>query len=226
MPDPATPGGLLATCTLQNDSGFFRDAIVNTFHFQRNGGTGQAPKADKDWVSERVMSFYNDVHGAGANQIRWYLSSTLNNGTDASFVKVYDMSDPHPRQPEVYPFTLGASAGSDNGLPFEAALCISYSTAFLHTRRGRGRIYIGPLHSNTVLLEAPNVGVNAQAITALKNGARYLMDEGDAGVAPSSNWSIYSRADNQLRPVTLAYVDNEFDTQRRRQHRATQRTYA
>jgi hypothetical protein len=225
MPEPAFARGLRATVTLKSDTGFFRDAVVNTFHFDK-GGTGVATDAQKDFVANALISFYNDVHGTGSNQIRWYLSSTLDNSTDAAFVKVYDMGDAHPRQPKIYPFTLGASAGSDEGNPLETALCLSFNSVFKPTRRGRGRIYLGPLHSNTVLLEAPNIGVNPATILAIQHGARFLMDL-DNGTPPNySTWSVYSRADNNMYPITQAFVDNEFDTQRRRGHRATVRSYA
>jgi hypothetical protein len=224
MPAPPLDYGIAAQVVLQSDTGFFRDAVVNTFHF-RHIGNSSATQAEKDWVAATLISFYNDVHGAGSNQLRWYLSSTLDQGDNKAMVKVYDMGHPHPIPPDIYPFTLAPAAGSDNGLPTEVALCLSYSSSSLPTKRGRGRIYLGPLHSNVVNLEAPNVHVNPSAILAIQRAARYLIDA-NTGSTPSCAWGIYSRVDNQIRAVTNAYVDNEFDTQRRRGHKATVRSLA
>lgn len=43
-------------------------------------------------------------------------------------------------------------------------------------------------------------------------------------VATSTFLGVYSRVDGLIRPITSGWVDNEFDTQRRRQRDATART--
>jgi hypothetical protein len=226
MPTPPLPGAYEAQVVLTSDTGFPRDSVVNTFHFDPVDIT-PPDIAKRAWIADTLISFYNDVHGTGSNQVRWYLSSTLNQGDLACSVKVYNMGDAHPRIPYIQPFTLAAPAGSDNGMPSEVAICLSFkSTEAANPKRGRGRIYLGPLHSNVVLLDAPNIRMNGATTLAIQHAARFLMDAGTTGAAQRSQWSIYSRADNALYGVTSAYVDNEFDTQRRRGHRATARVFA
>jgi hypothetical protein len=225
MPAPSTPGGILAQVVLKSDTGFPRDSIVNTFHFKIADPTAAIPDVEAD-IATALASFYNDQHHTGINQIRWYLSSTLDNGTVQAQVKLYHMTDAHPRVPVIWPWTLGASAGSDGGLPSECAVCISYKGTAPNPRRGYGRVFIGPLHSNAVLIEPPNIHMNTGMVSALQWGARYLIDDGASSRATRGIWSVYSAADNALYPVTSAWIDNEFDTQRRRGHRATARTFA
>lgn len=227
MPAPATPGGILAQVVFASDTGFSRDSVVNTFHFRIADVTAAIPAIEDD-IAATLVSFYNNTHGGtpASNELRWYLSSTLNNGTDAAQVKLYHMTDAHPRVPRIVPFTLGASAGSDAGLPSETAVCLSYKGTAPNPRRGRGRVYIGPLHSNVILLEAPNIHMNNQLVTSMTRAARFLIDDGASTRATRGVWSVYSSRDNELYDVTTAWVDNEFDTQRRRGHRATARSFA
>lgn len=226
MPAPPTPGGYAAQVVLNSDTGFPRDAAVNTFYFRRADITPSDAAVRND-IATTLVSFYNDVHGTSSNQLRWYLSSLLNQGTDACQVKVYNMNDAHPRVPYIRPFTLAASAGSDGGFPTEVAICLSFkSAAALNPKRGRGRVYLGPLHSNVCTIDPPNVAMNGSTVLAFQHAAKFLMDESVTTRATRGIWCVYSRADNALYDVTQAWIDNEFDTQRRRGHRATSRVFA
>ncbi|HEY9016357.1 MAG TPA: hypothetical protein VIM84_14990, partial [Gemmatimonadales bacterium] len=176
MASPITPGGIAAQVILKAKTGFPRDDVVNTFHFRKADITPAWVDQAND-VADTLESFYNEPHGAGANPVCWYISSLIERATGAGIIKVYDLGQPSPRVPSIWPLTLGAGAGSDNGLPTEVSICGSYKGTAPQPRRGYGRVFIGPLHSNVVLLESPHVHMNSQAVTAVVNAMRYLITD-------------------------------------------------
>jgi hypothetical protein len=224
MAEPSFAGGIAAQVIFECTNGIPRDSVVNTFHFNTNGHAGSDVEK-LEWVRDHLFSFYNDTHHTSVSNIASWLSATLSRSANKAHLKLYWMSDPHPRQPISYDWTLGAVASGDNGLPVETCLCLSQYSNLLHTKSGRGRVYIGPLHSNSVRISAGNVFPFGDCIDPIRYGGRYLIDESTAS-GSKATWSIYSRKLNEMHPVDTAFVDNEFDTQRRRGHRATVRNFA
>jgi hypothetical protein len=129
-------------------------------------------------------------------------------------------------------WTLGPTASASPGnlaLPREVALCGSFHGDLSgvaeegagDTRpraRRRGRIYVGPL--NVAATDSTNGSANGGALPSgffigrlaaafAEFTAAAIEDEG-------GRWVVASRADNAVYPVTAGWVDNEFDTQRRR----------
>lgn len=222
MPLPPTPTGIFAQVVIPAGTGFSRDDCVNGFYFH-TPGVATGTDAERDYVADTLVAFYNDTHSSGVPPLATFISSLMSRTANKAIIKTYDMNDSHPRQPRVRNWTLGAAASSDNGLPTEVACCLSFSTNEIHGKSSRGRVFIGPLHSQVIVLDPPNVHMNGSFTNSLRWAGRFLMDA-DVGVTNSSKWSVYSRKYNELHPVQNAYVDNEFDTQRRRGHRATIRT--
>jgi hypothetical protein len=218
MAEPAFNNGIAAQVIFECTNGIPRDSVVNTFHFDITG-------IKLLWIRDHLQSFYNDTHHTGVSNVASWLSATLSRAANKAHIKLYRMWDDHPRQPTSYDWTLESVASGDNGLPVETCLCLSQYSNTLHTKSGRGRVYIGPLHSNSVRISAGNVFPFGDCIDPIRYAGRYLIDE---GVASGSKgvWSIYSRKLNQMHRVETAFVDNEFDTQRRRGHRATVRNFA
>lgn len=149
-----------------------------------------------------------------------YLSPLLEQNGHQNIV--YDMADPEPRAP----FTIQTwdllTAPSGTALPTEVALCLSYQGAKvsgLPQSRRRGRVYIGPFDTTALGSDGrPDTAM----VTALRNVAKDLLDASD--LATTWRWQQFSRVNDGFADVTDGWVDNEFDTQRRRGRPYTVRT--
>lgn len=128
--------------------------------------------------------------------------------------KIYDMLDPEPRAPVEEGLWNFSSAPSTDPLPPEVALCLSFQgvkQSGVPQARRRGRVYIGPLRATISADGRPTAG----AITILRNAGDALYDAGVAS-AGDWNWAVYSTVNGGTVDVANGWVDNEFDTQRRR----------
>lgn len=112
--------------------------------------------------------------------------------------------------------TLRNDQGGQNtagGLPVDVSMVISWRTN-LAGRSYRGRTYCPPFHENKNddgpgLMPSPSVST----INSVKNAcSKLLTDMGTAG-APLV---VYSRKLRAGRPIIGGYIDNAWDTQRRR----------
>jgi hypothetical protein len=195
---------------------------VNTFHYR----VDTVDLLDNlDTIRGSLVTFYGTIQD--------YLANDL---TGDGRIQMYSLTEGETRTPvldETFTFTPGTSLS----LPAEVAVCLSYTgqiTSGVNRRRNRGRIYIGPLNvdagGHVGDVSRPNetfMGVLAGAAGGLKTGA-------------PTQWSIFSRAQagppeggadaytaSQLtgafREVDRGYVDNAWDTQRRRGAQPTDR---
>lgn len=200
-----------AKVTFTATTGLPEDQVVNTFHFGPVGGPNPASAT----IAGELIDFYNGLHGAQVQRIGAWMSNFLSRNADTASIDLYDMSDPSPRQP-IYTdtFTLTAAASS-NGLPTEVALCVSWKADVASgedARRRRGRNYIGPLDSSASVTTLGIPRPSTQLISDLALAGLGLM-------TGSSDLRIYSTAvpgSPAAYPVTSGWVDNAFDTQRRR----------
>lgn len=222
MATPPIAGGLEAQVVLQANTAFSRDAVVNTFHFDRSGSS--VPLATVlPLVRDALIAFYNTAPtGISANPLAYWISSLMDRSANVSKIKIYDLSASAPRVPTTYSFTLGTFASGDAGLPTEVSCCLSMKTA-MPVREQRGRIYAGPLVSQAVNLDPPYIHVAGGLINTLRYAGANLRDAANP-TAGMPALAIYSRKLNQMHAVTNFWVDNEFDTQRRRGRRATTRS--
>lgn len=137
-------------------------------------------------------------------------------------VAVYAMADPEPRVPALFPVTLDASSVA-GGLPLEVSLVCSFHGAPPVTPRRRGRIYIGPL--NTGQLAASTSSTFPRPQTAVVDGLAAIVEGWAAdGTGIDEGMFIYSPTSGFYTRVVGGFVDNEFDTQRRRGVLASGRT--
>lgn len=131
-------------------------------------------------------------------------------------VKIYDVQKPKPNYP-----LYTESRNDNNSLtgtgPREVALCLSFF-AGKNQKRRRGRLYI-PF---CWISQGGNPSLRPTVTHRNKLGAlaTVLQDLGGLG----EDWSVYSKADDTARAVTNWWVDDEWDTQRRRGLRGTVRT--
>lgn len=207
---------LRATVTLPYLTNIPRDVTTNTFHF---GIT----TSEADLVASWLVEFYNDSVPSGPT-IAALLSTHISRAADACTVEVYELDDPEPRVPvHIEPFTLGPATAGGN-LPAEVALCASYQApaeAGLPQARRRGRIFLGPFKATVATSTSgeparPNASV---LVTIAEACERLAGKEGLGG----GGWSVYSRVNDTSVGVTNGWVNNEFDTQRRRQPSPTAR---
>lgn len=195
-----------------------RDVTINTFHF---GCTDVDAHADLATV---LPAFYNTDHGDTDQALCYYIGETVSRVTNACRVKVYDAEEEGPPLAE-YQWTLGAAASTPTSLPMEVAACLSYKSVpgIGIASRNRGRIFLGPLNTGGVLTEAGTLPImTAQLCASMAAAGTYLAYNATL-LADGLVWSVYSRVSGNVQPITEGWVDNEFDTQRRRQVEATQR---
>lgn len=203
-----------AMAVWQGSSGTPEDRYISTFHF-RVTDPGQSLGTVSDDIAEHLRSFYMDANGGDANQARpltTYLSDTAIDFAAGLEVRVYDLREQEPRT--VVPITVPVTGNvATSGLPNEVAVCLSYYGS-RNIPRHRGRIYLGPLNANAMQTHEAggDMGPHAGLVWGLRAAAGRLR----AAASPALPWSVYSRVNNQLDPITAGWVDNSFDTQRRR----------
>lgn len=208
-----------AQATFQRIGNLAEDRYINTFYFNAPDGAA----ATLDLCGQTVTEFYGAVATGNTLKLDTFLSGVIDRTAGVNKVKVYNMADPQPRQPRDYPF--GAlTATTDPALPDEVAVCLSFYASRNLPKR-RGRIYFGPLNTDAAnTTGSTNSRPNQTLITHLVNAAKALKVSSASRGIP---W-IVNTSDLFLLPadraVTHAWVDDAFDTQRRRGVKTSART--
>lgn len=198
------------------------DVAVNTFHFRAD--TGDTPTAVGNSIRSLLTNFYNATHVSQTLDIANYLGTVISRSANAIGLKLYDLTDTQPRLPFYNsPFTLD-SPGVTTSLPNEVALCMSYRSTYLSgvpQASCRGRVYLGPLTTST---SQSGANLPATVLTLFAGNVRWagskLQADSQASITP---WVVWSRKLQRMDDVVAGWVDNEFDTQRRRGEDATTR---
>jgi hypothetical protein len=208
MADPIIPGGVRAQVVLQGVSGLAEDRFVNTWAFGSQDA-GSPADADLDAIADALQTFYTTNPVGHTNKLEDFWAGFMD--TPAT-INMYRLGETPPRTPIVYDFAI--SPGGSNPFPAEVALCLSFFSGRNLPRR-RGRIYFGPLAQNGAEPGPFPEGDRrpAGSLTTCLTGAASRLASASLGLYP---WAVLSGADGQLRPVTDGWVDNAFDTQRRR----------
>lgn len=193
---------------LPHDNALPEDGVTNTWYFFT---TGEPTEANLDSIRDRLVAFYNDGSTSIANS--W--SDQYNQG--AATIRYYDMADAEPRVPLRIDGALGLDApGAFSRLPAEVALCLSFSAAVAsgeNAKRRRGRVYLGPFNQGTLGTDTADQGrPSSTFINTVKTAAAGLLAANDA----DATWRVWSELDAVSRDVTHGWVDNAWDTQRRR----------
>lgn len=199
--------------TIGTDSGIPRDAITNTWHFVNDS----AVATDFDNVRDMLRDFYTVVPTPGSGSIASFMSKSLNG---PAIVKAYNMAAPIPRAPAYessFPITF---ASTSDDLPSECAIVLSFQApreSGLPQARRRNRVYLGPFASSANSASG-RPGIAARVASA----ARDMLEASDSSVA--WRWVTYSPTTEEFHLVTNGWVDNSWDTQRRRGLAPTTRT--
>lgn len=197
----------------QGVSGLAEDQFVNSWHFVMSGVLGP----DYENVEDMLYNFYTGDSLSEAPSIANFM--TVENITGDYTLKAYNLEDPKPRTP-VFESSGSVSPGGADSLPTECAAVLSFQAVVEsgeNQKRRRNRVYLGPFGE-----AANNNGLLADTLVErLLFQGRSLKNES----AGSSTWSwhIYSPTDDNAEPVWSGWVDNAWDTQRRRGIRKTAR---
>lgn len=160
-----------------------------------------------------LVAFYEDISNYMSNQVK----ATPNN----LYFKHYDIADPEPRAP-VLEGPQSFTPNNTAGLPPEVALVVSFQapkTSGVPQARRRNRIYLPFLTAAANSTDGRPAGA---FLTAVETAAADLL----AASGPTSadwQWMVYSPTDNAIDLVDNGWIDNEWDTQRRRGRIATSR---
>jgi hypothetical protein len=194
--------------------GLERDVSENTFWFSTPGSPDGDNYAE---VITNVTQFYNEPpSGGGSNSIGYYLSSVISRTACELVVRSIDVATGAQLTDNVHSaFTLDA-AGTTNNLPLEVSLCLSFkgSRTGAPAGRTRGRVYVGPLQTATATTGGAAYPIPTTTfVNLLAAKADDVKGVGEGGECP---WVIYSRSDREVAIVEGGWIDNEWDTQRRR----------
>jgi hypothetical protein len=196
-----------ANVIFQGASGLPADQYVNTWHFYTSGAVPLP--TDYDNVRDMLKDFY--VSAPTGGKVATYMTSAL--GTTAK-VKLYNLDEPKPRVP-VYESTFAlAGLGTGTPAPYQVAICLSFEGARVSGEpqaRKRNRVYIGPLASS---VQQAGGLIFPTTVQVILDAAKRLHDAANASL--TWDWKVYSGTENKIYDVSHIWVDNAFDTQRRR----------
>lgn len=206
-----------ATVTLPYVTNIPRDVATNTFWFDIT-----LPD-DLEDVADRLVNFYNVPVPPATYGLHRYLSQHISRSTNACTIEIYALTDPEPRIPRLTrQWTLAVSQASAN-LPNEVSLCASFqapTSSGIPQARRRGRVYLGPFITAVNGSAGTDPGRPSEELITAANEACNRLAEGNE---PGQIWGVWSRVGESFAEVTNGWVNNEWDTQRRRQPSPTSR---
>lgn len=191
------------------------DVAVNSYHFRVDSGpvltdediiTGQRDGIpDENGIQGDLSDLYDTIAD--------YLSIKIDPA--ASYIKWYNLDLPKPRTPFL---TLSmdsfTTVGSDT-LPSEVAIVSSFQAApvnGLPQSRRRNRVYLGPLSS--LGLAAADGVINSSCREAIAGAFENLAS--NSASEAQWIWVVYSPTDDDNHAIADGWIDNAFDSQRRR----------
>lgn len=177
-----------------------RDRFTNTVYFNHTLGLIEGAP---EW-----QTLADDLKTAVNG---WSLSPTNHELT----VKLYDMGDAQPRRPKATSIIYPGACQEDNS-PREIALCLSFSTA-KNVPKERGRIYLPRVKISNA---APGVRPTSTERAKAGDLATVFKNLGGTNV----DWVINSQSGGGVHSVYKWWVDDEWDTVRKRGLKSTTRT--
>lgn len=204
---------LLAQVRIPYRSGLAEDVSINSFSFL----TQDTSDTTLQTIKTRLNSFYNGVSGLAVTPVANQFSGSVD-GT-MSRLKIYNRAHGKPRAPIFDESMPTGGSGAGGGFPEEVAICLSFRGPLLSGKvpaRRRGRVYIGPLQAaDSVSFGDGRVRPVDDLRISLVEAGKALMDATDAQV----DWVVHSQVSvptDQDTTVVHCWVDDAFDTQRRR----------
>jgi hypothetical protein len=202
---------------LQRTTDLPQDVIIQTFNFSTTSPT----EAVLDEISTRINNFYKAIPAGEAGAIIARMAPIVKSA--GSELRIYDATTLPMGPPiRVEPFVLLGLPSSSLSMPAEVAICLSYKAAVsagVPARRSRGRIYFGPL-------TATNGATNTNGDVRPQGGLQTQLAAAGLALANSNgaaDWVVQSDFVGIIQKVVEVYVDDAFDTQRRRGAKPTSR---
>lgn len=181
------------------------DYVTNSWSFEADDLTAL------DLALDALEDFYNTIDPL-------YSESIVQNGHE---LKAYNRADPTPRAPVIERTFNFTTAPSGDTLPHEVAVVMSFQgqkQSGVPQARQRGRVFIGPIDQ----IRCDSDGrPSAQTRTTLTGAGQDLLDASQA--ATTWIWDVWSTVNGLPSEVNNGWVDNAFDTQRRRGRVSTSR---
>ena len=233
------PRFVTAQVTLPELAGVPANSTVITAAFQSG-----VEVAEATFATEVALFFTTLINGT---RTLWAEQVDLVGNT----LKLFDMDAPRPRLPfhEAAFAVAGPAPTSTFMMPPEVAICVSYRAAYVSgvsNARRRGRMYLGPLAFSTSqdVHLIPDGTTNAifsaamQAVGALNATELAVYSRSEhAGFSIGETWDhhhpdwepgkpfpeVPANLPAAFSPVEFLWVDNAWDTQRRRGRNATSR---
>lgn len=234
-------------------SGLPRDNVTNTFWVEDDQADWTQPTAEA--LAEAIRDFYVVNHGVGGHPLHDHLGRAIvTDGHEVKATPIVKATGLDARGLGFPPlhtevFSLVGRTVEVLPNPHEVALCLSFknlASGGVPPAQRRGRIYFGPIGGSQVVLNGDVTIPSADLRNDLLRAATWLRD-----TIPGAgrDWVIYSRPypgrpeterpGNPRGPlpalaaragatyvVTDLWVDNAFDTQRKRGEKATSRLVA
>lgn len=210
--------------TWQKQSGIPEDAVQNSWVFHYGSGADLTDAMDN--IRDNLLEFWTNIDPGGTAAPESYMSPSLSAAADAVSIDFYDITahldgTTHGTPIGRRTLTLTPSIGGI-GLPDEVASVLTfhrpYSTdvefagATRPRARDRGRLYFGPLSSSVLLADdVDEVRINPVMCQDFVIAASNL-----AAHVDTTRWAQWSRVTASIGIVSSGWMDNAFDTQRRR----------
>lgn len=219
MADPQINNAVRAQCIWRAASGLPEDRFVTSWAFIRGGAMpGSNAESQAEEVAERLREFWLTPVEPGPQPVAGFLPSAVT--SQGLEIRCYDLGQEVPREPRIFEYTFASGSGGSQ-LPREVAVCLSFFAGRNLPRR-RGRVFIGPLTSTAVTESAAGPVVKSDFRQVLSAAAQRLALE--EGINDEMDWAVLSQRDGEIRPVTAGWVDDAFDTVRKRGSAALSRT--
>jgi len=182
------------------------DGVTNTTHWYKGGA-----QFDYENIRDMLVDFYSEIPDGASNSLTDFMTDKGLSGNWQ--LKIYRLTDDKPRAP-VYTSQGSFELTSQDCLPAEIALVMSFQAepeSGLTQARRRNRIYLGPFG----VTANKDIGRPADLLveTMLFAGKALLIAQ-DQSI--TWGWHIYSPTQNAHYPVASGWVDNAWDSQRRR----------
>lgn len=222
------PVPVLATVKIGKKSGIANDRPTMDFVFSANDILVASLVA----IEASIEQFFKTATGGGS-ALQTFLSKSLSSIGSLSETSFYNLTghlDGSPHGGPIATFNWGLSAtGAGVSLPDQIACALSMHSNYgtdvefgvggtRPRARDRGRVFIGPLDSGTIVSDATT---NEPKMLPLFS--QTLADAASRLLTEQPGWSVWSRRDAALKTITGGWVDNRPDVQRRRAQLATSR---
>lgn len=210
-------------------TGLPRDDAINSFYATPAGAVDDT---DLSAAIACFENFYTLAPSGHGNSVSQFFSADRDPGSNKCRIDVYEI--PATRGDLGTPiysenFTWVPYSGSSTPLPDQVAACMSYDSIVpgaTHLHRRRGRIFLGPLNSLPMAGGTTSTDPQSVAATYRSTVTAAAQELYTALQIPSPSWiwGQWSPTDWLVRGLKRVYMDDRFDTQRRRLERPSTRT--